>query len=121
MNTPPSPRSARLARAAGHLVTTGHLLAVDMGRAEVGRRVGSDIGREPDVGPESDVGSGSDVGRMESSHGQSPGCDAWPIQVVLRELDLVTPFLTNLLVRSAAIRPFDPARDYRDDAGITFQ
>ena len=30
----------------------------------------------------------SNVGRTESSeHGQSPGCDAWPIHVVLRELD----------------------------------
>jgi hypothetical protein len=35
----------------------------------------------------SDVGWKSGVKRMESSHGQSPGCDAWPIHVVLRELD----------------------------------
>ena len=36
----------------------------------------------------SGVGQGSDVGRAESAeHGKSPGCDAWPIHVVLRELD----------------------------------
>ena len=30
----------------------------------------------------------SDIRRIESSeHGRSPGCDAWPIHVVLRELD----------------------------------
>lgn len=35
-----------------------------------------------------DVGQGSGIGQIESfEHGAAPGCDAWPIHVVLRELD----------------------------------
>ena len=58
-------------------------------KSDVGRE--SDVGWKSDVGRESDFGRESNVGwnfgRMESSHGQSPGCDAWAIHVVLRELD----------------------------------
>jgi hypothetical protein len=48
----------------------------------------ADIGKEAVVGQKADVGRRADIGQIESSeHGQSPGCDAWPIHVVLRELD----------------------------------